>query len=222
MKSLFGVVALAVSLTGTARADVISFSDSYAPGAASSWSHAFSLSRFDSSLGSLNAVTFNYGLGVTGSFRLENLEAKPVTLLAQAGANLVFYGPVSRSIAAYASASEAVGAFDGVVDYGGASGAQLGPLSATNAGALGGLTGWADLIGAGAFTIDAQAFSAPSARGDGQLAADLVSEMTGWISVSYDYTPAVRQVSEPQSMALVGIGVLGLGALRRRRCLERA
>lgn len=222
MKSLFGVLALALSLTGTARADVISFSDSYTPGAAGSWSHAFSLSRFDSSLGSLSAVTFNYGLGLSGSFRLENLEAKPVTLLAQAGANLVFYGPVSRSIAASASTSEAVGAFDGVVDYGGASGAQLGPLSASNAGAVGLLTGWADLIGAGAFTIDAQAFSSPSARGDGQLAADIVSEMTGWIRVSYDYTPTVRQVAEPESMALVGIGVLGLGALRRRRCVKQA
>lgn len=222
MKLLFGVLALAVSLSGGARADVISYSDSYAPVAAGGWSHAFALSRFDSSLGSLNAVTFNYGLGVTGRFRLENLEAKPVTFLTQAGGNVVFYGPVSRSIAASASASQAVGAFDGQVDYSGASGVQIGPLSATNAGALGVWSGWADLIGSGVFAIDAQAFSAPSARGDGQLSAEIISEMTGWISVSYDYTPAVRQVPEPLSMALVGIGVLGLGVLRRRPRVRRA
>ncbi|WP_346288290.1 choice-of-anchor E domain-containing protein [Zoogloea sp.] len=216
MKSLFSVLALAVSLTGGARADVISFSDAYAPGVGNSWSHAFALTRFDSSLGILNSVTFNYGLGVASSFRLENLEAKPVTLLAQAGGNVVFYGPVSRSLAAYASVSEAVEAFDGQVDYGGASGARIGPLSANNASALALLTGLADFIGAGQFAIDAQAFSSPTARGDGQLAADIVSEVTGWISVSYDYTPAARGVPEPGSMALVGVGVLGLGAMRRR------
>ena len=216
MKSLFGVIALTVSLTGTARADVISFSDSYAPGAASSWSHVFSLSRFDSSLGSLNAVTFNYGLGLSGSFRLENLEARPVTLLAQTGANLVFYGPVSRSISAYASASEAVGAFDGVADYGGVSGALIGPVTANNSNSVGPLAALADLIGVGRFTIDAQAFGSPTARGDGQLAADIVTEITGWISVSYDYTPTVRGLPEPATMALVGIGVLGMGGLRRR------
>ncbi|WP_374494136.1 choice-of-anchor E domain-containing protein [Zoogloea sp.] len=217
MKTLTRVLVLTALLTGAARADVISFSDSYSPGVANSWNHSFALNRFDASLGVLNSVTFSYGGSVTSQFRLENLEARPVTLMTQAGANLVFYGPVSRSIAAYASASEAVDAFDGVVDYGGASGALIGPLTATNANTLAPLGALADLIGVGRFTIDAQAFGSPTARGDGQLAADIVTEITGWISVSYDYTPTVRDLPEPASMALVGIAVLGMGGLRRRR-----
>ena len=75
----------------------------------------------------------------------------------------------------------------------------------------------AGLLGVGRFTIDAQAFGSPSARGDGQLAADIVTEITGWISVSYDYTPTVGNLPEPATMALVGIAVLGMGGLRRRR-----
>lgn len=216
MRSLTRVFALAALLSGAARADVISFSDSYAPGAANSWNHSFALDRFDGSLGVLNSVTFSYGGSVTSQFRLENLEARPVTLLAQAGANLVFFGPVSRSISAYASASEAVGAFDGVVDYGGLSGALIGPVTANNSNSMGPLAALADLIGVGRFTIDAQAFGSPTARGDGQLAADIVTEITGWISVSYDYPPTVRGLPEPATMALVGIGVLAMGGLRRR------
>jgi hypothetical protein len=68
---------------------------------------------------------------------------------------------VSRSISAYASASEAVGAFDGVADYGGVSGALIGPITANNSNSVGLLAALADLIGVGRFTIDAQALVRP-------------------------------------------------------------
>ena len=73
----------------------------------------------------------------------------------------------------------------------------------------------ADFIGTGAFTVDMNTFSSPGiAGGGGNIQPTLATFAGGTFSIQYDYT--LTPVPEPTSMAMLGLGVIGLGVMRRR------
>ena len=114
-----------MATTGAANAAVISFNDSISS-ATTNWSNSLALSQFNPSLGTLNSITFNYGGTISSAFKVESQDNAPSTVAANTNGSLVFGVPLSNTVLISASASQALGAFDGTIDFAGTSGFDFG------------------------------------------------------------------------------------------------
>ncbi len=77
----------------------------------------------------------------------------------------------------------------------------------------------ADWIGSGNRLLSAEAFGNSGTVGGGNLDTSVQTWANGTLTVVYDYTVPTPPVTvpEPASMALVGLGMMGLAAVRRRK-----
>jgi hypothetical protein len=188
--------------------------------AKTNWVSVLSLPQFDPSVGILTGVKFDYSGLVETTFKVESLDAAPANLTLSSSAGMAFSGLFADSLAASGGLAIPVGIFDGVIDFGGTSGASPAPVVGSDSDSLivagpsfAAYTGLGNLPG---LTVAATGLS--NASGAGNLISQIGTEAKVNVMVTYTYrdNPPV-QVPEPGSLALVGLALAAAGVAARRK-----
>lgn len=130
MKKLLALSAFGIMAASLASAATISFSDTIA-NQTTNYTSSVTLQKFDTSLGTLNFVTFTLGGSVVSVIRVESLDAAPSTITGTSSATLALKRPDNSALLSTLpsnSSSFSATAFDGVIDFGGTSGRDFGNI----------------------------------------------------------------------------------------------
>ncbi len=184
---------------------------------ATNWTDSLSLSQFDASLGTLTGVQFNYSGAVSTMFMVEALNGTASVATFTSSGRLIFSGPFSATLNASNSTLQNLSAFDGDIDFGGTSGATIGPLVALDSGLFNVGGSIASYIGSGTFNVGIAGNGLSGITGAGNQIAQINTRASADVQVTYVYTPTATAVPEPMSLALVGVALFGAGVATRKR-----
>ncbi len=186
--------------------------------ATTNWSNSLLVPKFDSSLGTLNAITFTLTGYVEGAAMFENMETVPTDVTVNLSARLTLMRPDSSVLLVtipVVSMTENVGAYDGEMDFLGASGRTYGDLSANQSETATSTAPSADLAlftGSGNISLPISAEGFSSGEGGGNLLLQFRTLASAHTLVKYDYTP----VPEPSGLLAMLTGVGGLAGILAR------
>jgi len=187
-------IAGAVWAGGPAMAAVVSQSATV-PLTTTNWSTNAEIGQFDPSLGSLHSISFGLSGTLQGSIGIENLEPTPTTVYSGLSSTIALSPPGAGQVLAvtpYVGADANLGAFDGSIDFAGASGRTFANLTNTQsvattytAGAGGPQLATAPYIGTGNVALPVSATANAGISGPLDLAAYTQAAAGANVSVTY-------------------------------------
>jgi protocatechuate 3,4-dioxygenase beta subunit len=158
------------------------------------WIKSLSLAQFDPALGTLTSVDIINAGSITSQIKVENLDAAPATITATVAGSLTLSGAGFTSLVTNGSSSKTynAGAFDGVIDFAGASGHDFGPQTAPGSTSFTVTTSTdlAHFIGTGSIALTEVAHATSAASGAGNLVAQINTTAATQVSVIYHYSPS--------------------------------
>lgn len=193
--------------------------------ATTNWTRSFQVDQFDTQGGArvLEQVVIEMFANLSGTARFENRDnqSRTVHITMNSTLSIALGADVLASAAPGMGGTYNVGAFDGLIDFGGVSGRTVQALNDTQSNQrtlhmpVDDLAPW---IGGGQVTLSASATAVSFASGGGNLLAMFQTTAGIDFAISYVYrgddTPVVP-LPTPAGLAGAGLGVLG--AIRRRR-----
>jgi len=223
MKKTFAALALATALVPfmSAQASTISYTDSVDL-TTTNWADLLTFAKFDSTLGTLTSIRFDLSGVVQGAGNAESLDSSSSTVTLSLGSQIGLTRPDHSTLVVtnpVFSQSFNFTGFDGVINFGGTSGASTGTVSASGANFFvsSSASDFAlfSAVGGGTIDLGLNAIGNSSGSGSGNLITLFNTAASGVAKVTYDYTPS-GTVPEPASLALLCGGLGLIGAARRR------
>ena len=229
--SFIGAAGLMLATSG-AQAAIITYSATM-PATATDFTLPISLNGFDTLGGTrilqsavltlTGSMTSTIGVENTSvSSGVNNVTARTSGTLTYTGVPVGATNVVNLNVLGASSVNLAV--FDGLVNYAGASGFTFAALTATASNILN-YSLPADLsfftgIGAGTFAMNVASFATSGTTAGGNAATQIVTTGFGNASIVYTYvTSGVPPVPTPGTLALLGLGLIGLTVMRRKAML---
>lgn len=173
------------------------------------WSQSLTFSQFDPSLGSLSSIGVGLTADVMGSVSIESLEAAPSTVNAALNSNVAVSSPTGvalASVAANASNSAKMAAYDGSANYAGSSGIALAltGTGSTSAAWQQGSTNLGNFTGTGSvpLTVDDTTRLHVSGPANLQLSSHAVGGSA--VTLQYGYDPSAGSVSSGSAGLITG------------------
>jgi hypothetical protein len=178
-----------INQTPTALPVVVTFAN-----AKTGWTKTAALAKFDPSLGTLLSVDITSTATLQSEFQFENIDAEPGTISGTINGTVTVSVPGAGPLVTGLSASDSfnAAAYDGTIDFGGASGHDSGlqthtgsrSVTITDAGLL------QQFEGTGSLTVSGHAGATSTASGPGNLLALHSASAGAQVQVVYHYIPS--------------------------------
>jgi len=184
------------------------------PMRATDWAQTVLIDRFDTEGGTreLTAVNWTVTGHIIGQAEIESLDASATTILVTLGSSVRLF--IDDELAATANPSVAesfdAAAFDGTIDFGGASGTVIGPRIAQASGS-GSAIDFSPFVGGGSVALTMDAFGSSFTTGSGNVLVGLSTSA----AIEYRVEYVFNEVPTPGAAAMLGMAALTV--LRRRR-----
>lgn len=227
---LFTLVAgMVLAPAGIAHAGTLTFSDQF-DYKTTNFNETLTIGKFDTSLGTLKSIQFDFNGNIAGDVRFESMDAADSTVTASLSSLLKLIAPDSTVLAEvnpFAEVSAQLTAFDGNIDFGGTSGRSF---TRANGNGVSGTTSQSIRIdapsetdlalftanGGGTIDFSVAATGKSTTSGPGNVMTWVNTLASAGITVSYNYEETESK-KIPEPTGAIGIAVVGGLALLRKR-----
>jgi hypothetical protein len=219
LSTFFPAIALLGCLVAapSSRADFTPWVSDSVSNQPTNWDLSVTLPKFDTTLGTLTGIEFMLAGTINGTIGLANTSPSASTIVGQLTGTITLTRPDTTSLVVSLPVYSAGGLFPGnpnfdptLTYYLGLTDTDTESSSSVSASDL------ALFTGPGTITLPITATAASAVtEGTGNAISLFLTNAEATASVRYSYTP--NAVPEPSSVALVGMGTIGLLAANRRR-----